>query len=81
MCPGCDIALAINGLASPQPGQHALAALVDDATRTPFGPGFEPDQPDEEQPLYAAREKIYPQRVTGTFRRVKWALLLVTLGI
>ncbi|HVY00093.1 MAG TPA: cytochrome c oxidase accessory protein CcoG [Pseudorhodoplanes sp.] len=34
-----------------------------------------------EGPLYAARRKIYPQSVHGTFRRIKWALLLVTLGI
>jgi cytochrome c oxidase accessory protein FixG len=81
MCPCCDIAFAINGLASPQPGQHALAALVDHAAGTPFGPSFEPDQPRDEPPLYAARQKIYPQRVTGTFRHVKWAVLLVTLGI
>ncbi len=32
-------------------------------------------------PLYAARRKIYPQSVHGTFRRIKWAVLLVTLGI
>ncbi len=42
-------------------------------------------KPDEdlefEPPLYAARRKIYPQSVDGTFRRIKWALLLVTLGI
>jgi cytochrome c oxidase accessory protein FixG len=31
--------------------------------------------------LYAPRQKIYPQRVNGTFRRIKWAILLVTLGI
>lgn len=32
-------------------------------------------------PLYAARRKIYPQSVHGTFRRIKWAVLLITLGI
>lgn len=32
-------------------------------------------------PLYAARRKIYPQKVHGTFRRIKWAVLFVTLGI
>jgi cytochrome c oxidase accessory protein FixG len=37
-------------------------------------------EPDDE-PLYAARRKIYPQHVRGTFRRLKWALLIVTLGI
>ena len=31
--------------------------------------------------LYAPRQKIYPQRVHGTFRRIKWAILFVTLGI
>jgi cytochrome c oxidase accessory protein FixG len=31
--------------------------------------------------LYAPRRKIYPQSVTGTFRRIKWAVLFVTLGI
>ncbi len=28
-----------------------------------------------------ARRKIYPQSVHGTFRRIKWAVLIVTLGI
>lgn len=31
--------------------------------------------------LYAARKKIQPQAVRGTFRTIKWALLAVTLGI
>jgi len=33
------------------------------------------------QTLYKAREKIYPQRAHGTFRRLKWIVLAVTLGI
>ena len=33
------------------------------------------------EPLYAARKKIYPKRVTGQFRRFKWLVMLVTLGI
>ena len=37
--------------------------------------------PDDEIPLYAPRRKIYPQSTFGTFRRIKWAVLLVTLGI
>ena len=40
-----------------------------------------PYEPDDEMPLYAARRKIYPQAVHGTFRRIKWAVLVVTLGI
>ncbi|SEL53900.1 cytochrome c oxidase accessory protein FixG [Roseivivax marinus] len=31
--------------------------------------------------LYAAREPIFPRRVSGRFRRLKWAILIVTLGI
>ncbi|MDQ0349522.1 cytochrome c oxidase accessory protein CcoG [Ancylobacter vacuolatus] len=36
---------------------------------------------DDDAPLYEARRKIYPIAVHGTFRRIKWALLIVTLGI
>src|SRR5271169_3079608 len=80
MCPGCDIALTMMETAQPQPG-HALAALADDAARTPLIPGVDHDEPEDEQPLYAARKKVYPQRVAGTYRRVKWAVLVITLGI
>ena len=31
--------------------------------------------------LYAAREPIFPKRVYGRFRNLKWAVMLVTLGI
>jgi len=34
-----------------------------------------------DSPLYAPRKKIFPQSISGTFRNIKWALLLVTLGI
>src|SRR5262245_34510784 len=36
---------------------------------------------DDDGPLYVARKKVYPQSVTGTFRRIKWALMLVCLGV
>jgi cytochrome c oxidase accessory protein FixG len=39
------------------------------------------DRDPDDEPLYAARKKIYPQHVSGTFRRLKWALLVITLGI
>jgi cytochrome c oxidase accessory protein FixG len=38
-------------------------------------------QPDEQPPLYANRPKVYPQRITGAFRRFKWYLLVSLLGI
>ncbi|HRD76763.1 MAG TPA: cytochrome c oxidase accessory protein CcoG, partial [Hyphomicrobiaceae bacterium] len=31
--------------------------------------------------LYASREKIHPRLARGTFRRLKWLVMLVTLGI
>jgi polyferredoxin len=31
--------------------------------------------------LYAAREPIFPKRVHGSFRTLKWAIMIVTLGI
>jgi len=37
--------------------------------------------PGDDIPLYAPRRKIYPQSVHGTFRNIKWAVLLVTLAI
>lgn len=31
--------------------------------------------------LYASRQKIYPKLASGTFRNLKWVVMLVTLGI
>jgi len=36
---------------------------------------------DEDGPLYAPRRQIYPQSVSGTFRRIKWTLLIVGCAI
>jgi cytochrome c oxidase accessory protein FixG len=33
------------------------------------------------EPLYAAREKIFPKKARGNFRRLKWIIMIVTLGI
>jgi len=32
-------------------------------------------------PLYKARDKVYPQAVHGRFRRLKWTILCITLGV
>jgi cytochrome c oxidase accessory protein FixG len=34
-----------------------------------------------EGPLYAPRPKVYPQAVHGKFRRIKWTILCITLGV
>ncbi|MER9207882.1 cytochrome c oxidase accessory protein CcoG [Mesorhizobium sp. M0771] len=33
------------------------------------------------QPMYAARRKIFPKRASGSFRRFKWIVMAITLGI
>lgn len=59
-------------------------AASEPATTGGHGPPIpsvlQPDN-DDDGPLYAPRRKIYPQSVTGFYRRLKWSLLLVTLGI
>jgi cytochrome c oxidase accessory protein FixG len=82
VCPGCDIAIALHEQSSVPP----LLELVNDASRAagspPASPVTEsPPGPDDEGPLYVARRKIYPQRIKGTYRTIKWLVLLVTLGI
>ncbi|HEY8595862.1 MAG TPA: cytochrome c oxidase accessory protein CcoG [Devosiaceae bacterium] len=37
--------------------------------------------PGRRQPLYAARKKVFPKRASGNFRRFKWLIMLITLGI
>src|SRR5579872_3602838 len=36
---------------------------------------------DEDGPLYVAQKKVYPQSVSGTFRRIKWGLMAFCLGV
>ena len=36
---------------------------------------------EDDAPLYEPHQKVYPQGVKGTFRRIKWIVLVVTLGI
>ena len=43
--------------------------LAEEAARTAAAYQADEPEPDDEQPLYAARRKIYPQRVNGTYRR------------
>ncbi len=35
----------------------------------------------DDGPLYVSDPKVYPQSVHGTFRRLKWALLIICLGL
>jgi cytochrome c oxidase accessory protein FixG len=63
-------------------GQPPLLKLVQDAQVLPHPPaGADLPEPDDDGPLYAARRRIYPQRVHGTYRRIKWIVLYLTLGV
>ena len=35
----------------------------------------------DDGPLYVAQKKVYPQSVSGTFRRIKWGLMTFCLGV
>ncbi|MCC7281999.1 MAG: cytochrome c oxidase accessory protein CcoG [Acetobacteraceae bacterium] len=43
--------------------------------------GSTPLPADDDAPLYAARRKVYPRAVRGHIRRIKWAVLILLLGI
>ena len=74
MCPDRDTRIASLAIGEPRPVQTSLAVPVEDAhSLSPPAVTTAFHEPDDEGPLYAARKKIYPQRVTGTYRRVKWA--------
>src|SRR3954470_10734430 len=81
MCPGCGIAIDLHETLQAQP---PLLQLVKEAEVSPAeslpAPADAPE-PEEEGPLYVARRKVYPQRVHGTYRTIKWIVLCVTLGI
>ena len=36
---------------------------------------------EDDIPLYESSPKVYPQSVSGTYRRIKWIVLIVALGI
>lgn len=38
-------------------------------------------EPTDDTPLYAAREPVFPKRISGRFRNLKWYLMAVMLGI
>jgi cytochrome c oxidase accessory protein FixG len=64
--------------AGSEPAVAEPIAVVHHLKGAPLPPA---DDSNDDVPLYAARRKIYPQAVHGTFRRIKWAVLIVTLGI
>jgi cytochrome c oxidase accessory protein FixG len=80
MRPGSDGAATIK---QGQAGEPPLLKLVKNAELSGSSPRAAPDvpEPEDDTPLYAARRHIYPQRVRGTYRRIKWIVLYLTLGV
>ena len=39
------------------------------------------DEAEDFASLYEAAQKVYPQRVSGFFRRLKWIILVLALGV
>ena len=79
MCPGCSIAVDLHESLQTQP---PLLGLVKEAEVAAAGSSPAPVvEPENEGPLYVARRKVYPQRVHGTYRTIKWIVLCITLGI
>src|SRR5689334_18804775 len=60
----------------PVKGAASEPAIIEPSLTAAVEPELE-----TEEPLYAGRRKIYPQSVQGTFRRLKWAVLCITLGV
>jgi polyferredoxin len=40
-----------------------------------------PRPPTPEPPLYAPRARVYPRAISGKWRQIKWATLVVLLGL
>lgn len=56
-------------------------AKLGDPTTDPEIAGIKPVNSAENRELYKAAEKIYPKRVSGFFRRFKWIVMALTLGV
>ena len=35
----------------------------------------------DHKPLYAKREPVFPRKVKGKFRSLKWGIMILTLGV
>lgn len=67
--------------ASPNDYIRSDDAVVSDALQDAHRDIEKVDRSKRSDGGYAMREKIYPRRATGLFRRVKWLVMIVTLGI
>ena len=57
------------------------ATAAETATEAHARPAPSQPPPLTTQDLYEKRKGVYPQKIDGPFRRFKWLVMLVTLGI
>lgn len=63
---------------------EAASLAIGQGVRSDADASDEPARPvnaKEHRSLYAKRQKVYPKRVNGTFRRVKWIVMILTMSI
>jgi cytochrome c oxidase accessory protein FixG len=60
---------------------RAVASLGQEAAPGIQRLDVKPVNTKERQSLYASREPVYPKLVHGKFRRIKWIIMIVALGI
>ncbi|HMB78298.1 MAG TPA: cytochrome c oxidase accessory protein CcoG [Kiloniellaceae bacterium] len=61
--------------------EEAVSALDKPGGGTVEQLDVKPVNAKEQRSLYAKRVKVHPKRASGTFRRIKWIVMAVTLGI
>lgn len=69
--------------ATSEKGASKKSALMKAGAEVPLGtPDAEAHNTEAKRvELYASRKKVYPRRVYGTFRMVKWVVMALSLGI
>ncbi len=58
-----------------------MAEVVNTLKREAARTGDSADKPQKPEKLYQARKKIFPKAVSGHFRRLKWTLATIFMGI
>ncbi|TWD57711.1 cytochrome c oxidase accessory protein FixG [Agrobacterium vitis] len=66
-------------LAEPKPAEHTPTELAPGGVEQFNAEAV--NSAKKREPLYAARKKIFPKRASGRFRRFKWLIMAITLGI
>jgi cytochrome c oxidase accessory protein FixG len=64
-----------------EPAKFSAADFIREPAPGVAGHDVQPVNRKTDRRLYAGRQKVYPKLAHGRFRRIKWAVMAVTLGI